>query len=200
MDRQQRTGLEIGLIAHGWFPDVGGVQSHMRDLARELRSRGHRVHALCLDTQEGLEPFSHEIDTVEGVQVRRVAYRYHDHRALADLVHNGDMERCARDWAEASSLDVVHVHHLTGFGLSVLRSLRELDLPFAAARMASDPARTPPLSQVLAERAQVLVRISPSRDAAHPGAEEGYQGEHPLARLWRTTCLGPAIELWRMGR
>ena len=129
MDRQQRTGLEIGLIAHGWFPDVGGVQSHMRDLARELRSRGHRVHALCLDTQEGLEPFSHEIDTVEGVQVRRVAYRYHDHRALADLVHNGDMERCARDWAEASSLDVVHVHHLTGFGLSVLRSLRELDLP-----------------------------------------------------------------------
>ena len=45
MDRQQRTGLDIGLIAHGWFPDVGGVQSHMRDLARELRSRGHRVHA-----------------------------------------------------------------------------------------------------------------------------------------------------------
>ena len=83
---------------------------------------------------------------------------------------------------------------------AIADSLRELDLPFAAARMASDPARTPPLSQVLAERAQVLVRISPSRDAAHPGAEEGYQGEHPLARLWRTTCLGPAIELWRMGR
>ena len=62
MDRQQRTGLDIGLIAHRWFPDVGGVQSHMRDLARELRSRGHRVHALCLDMGEGLEPFSHKTD------------------------------------------------------------------------------------------------------------------------------------------
>ncbi len=129
MDRQHRTGLDIGLIAHGWFPDVGGVQSHMRDLARELRSRGHRVHALCIDTSEGLEPFSSKTEPVEGVEVRRVAYRYHDHRALADLVRNEDMERAVREWAETTPLDVVHVHHLTGFGLSVLKSLRALELP-----------------------------------------------------------------------
>lgn len=129
MESEERTGLDIGLIAHGWFPDVGGVQSHMRDLARELRSRGHRVHALCLDMREGREPFTHETESIEGVPVRRVAYRYHDHRALADLVRNDDMQRAARAWAEETPLDVVHVHHLTGFGMSVLASLRELGLP-----------------------------------------------------------------------
>jgi len=131
MDRHHRTGLDIGFIAHGWFPDVGGVQSHMRDLARELRSRGHRLHALCLDTKEGFEPFSSRSEMIEGVELRRVAYRYHDHRSLADLVRNDSMERAAMNWVDVTPLDVVHVHHLTGFGLSVLGALRKKELPVA---------------------------------------------------------------------
>ena len=51
-------GLTLGFVGLGWHPDVGGVESHTHDLARELRVRGHRVRALALDGTPGLEPYS----------------------------------------------------------------------------------------------------------------------------------------------
>jgi len=117
-------GLALGLVGQGWFPDIGGVESHTRDLARELGARGHRLHALALDTREGLEPFALETKTLEGVAVTRMAYRYHDHRALADLVHAPRAEARARQWADAAGLDLVHVHHASGWGLGLVPALR----------------------------------------------------------------------------
>jgi glycosyltransferase involved in cell wall biosynthesis len=121
--------LSIGFLGQGWFPDAGGVESHTRDLARELLARGHGVRALVLDYGER-EAFSSRVETVEGVLVERVAYRHHDQRALADLVEHPRLARHAVDWARAASLDLVHVHHLTGFGSGVLLALREAGVPF----------------------------------------------------------------------
>jgi glycosyltransferase involved in cell wall biosynthesis len=118
------AGLAIGFVGMGWAPDVGGVESHTEDLARELRARGHRMHALALDPAEGLAPYSVSEREVAGVRVRRMAYRYHDQRALADLVASPRAEAVAREWARAAALDLVHVHHASGFGLGVLPALR----------------------------------------------------------------------------
>ena len=57
-------------------------------LADELLSLGHRVHVLAMDTREGREAYSTLDEVVEGVPVRRMAYRYHALGALADLVNN----------------------------------------------------------------------------------------------------------------
>ncbi len=54
----------------------------------------------------------------------RFAYRYHDHRALADLVDHPRMQAAAQAWVRGSAVDLVHVHHLTGFGAGVLPALR----------------------------------------------------------------------------
>jgi hypothetical protein len=61
--------------------------------------------------------------------VTRMAYRYHDHRALADMVHNEGTLRVLLDWISSAPTDVVHVHHLTGFGTSMLEAIRELGKP-----------------------------------------------------------------------
>ncbi|HEX6885568.1 MAG TPA: glycosyltransferase, partial [Planctomycetota bacterium] len=103
-------GLALGFVGLGWYPDVGGVESHTRDLARELGARGHGVHALALDGAEGLEPYTVATRAVEGVELTRMAYRYHDHRALADLVASPRAEHVCLAWATAAGLDLVHVH------------------------------------------------------------------------------------------
>ena len=121
-------GLDIALLCHGWYPDVGGVESHTRDLAQELIRRGHRVRALCLDYSER-EPYTLSSSEVEEVEVTRMAYRYHDHRALADLVDNERTSGIAVDWVARSGCDLVHVHHVTGFSSAVLPGIAELGKP-----------------------------------------------------------------------
>ena len=122
-------GLRLGFVGLGWHPDIGGVESHTRDLARELGARGHRVRALALDGAEGLEPYSRATREHEGVLVTRMAYRYHDHRALADLVSSPRAEEVVRSWAREAELDLVHVHHASGHGLGILPALRAAGVP-----------------------------------------------------------------------
>lgn len=123
-------GLDIVFLCHGWYPDVGGVESHTRDLARELGQRGHRVRALALDYSER-EPYSISTSTVDDVEVSRMAYRYHDHRGLADLVDNERTTEVVLEWLRSVPCDVVHVHHVTGFSSRVLKGIAELGLPLA---------------------------------------------------------------------
>ncbi len=125
----QRTGLDVGFLCAGWAPDVGGVESHAQDLARELMERGHRVHVLCLDRSGADEPFTTRTGDVEGVSVRRMAYAYGDHDRLARVVVNARAEDVVHAWTAETPCDVIHVHHLTGFGMGALRALSDVGAP-----------------------------------------------------------------------
>jgi len=122
-------GLTLGFLGLGWHPDIGGVESHTHDLARELGARGHRLAALALDMGEGLEPYGTSARELDGVRVTRMAYRYHDHRALADLVASPRAEEVLLGWATRERLDLVHVHHASGWGLGVLPRLAQAGIP-----------------------------------------------------------------------
>ncbi|MCE9595920.1 MAG: glycosyltransferase [Planctomycetes bacterium] len=123
------VGLDVGFIAQGWHPDPGGVETHTAATARALIARGHRVHVLALDGREGREPYSTSIEHVDGVEVRRMAYRYHDQRALADVIRNRRAEDVVLAWMAETPCDVIHVHHLTGFGAGALRAIAEVGNP-----------------------------------------------------------------------
>ncbi len=157
------TGLDVGFVCAGWPPDVGGIESHAQDLARELAARGHRVHVLCMDGAEGLDPYTTRTRDVDGVQVRRMAYRYHDHRAMADLVRNGRAEDVVMAWLAETPCDVVHVHHLTGFGLGTLRSLSDLGMP--TVMTLHDYWPLCPRGQMIDVQLELVERPEPSRCA-----------------------------------
>jgi len=157
------VGLAIGLVGQGWFPDVGGVESHTRELAGELAARGHRLHGLALDTAEGGTPYALAARELEGVEVARMAYRYQDHGALADLVSNPRTEAVLVAWARARRLDLVHVHHPSGWGLSILPALRALGLP--AVMTLHDYWALCPRGQMLRTDGEVCLRATPERCA-----------------------------------
>ncbi|TAJ18481.1 MAG: glycosyltransferase [Planctomycetota bacterium] len=123
-------GLDVGFLCQGWPPDQGGVESHAQDLARALATRGHRVHVLALDYGD-VAPFTVAKSEQDGVSIRRFAYRYHDQRALADLAVNARAEDAIAAWLAETPCDVVHVHHLTGWGLRALRAIVDLGQPLA---------------------------------------------------------------------
>jgi len=119
----------VGFLCTGWWPDAGGIESHTRDLSRELLSRGRRVSVLCLEGKRRRTPYSTEDIIVDGVHVRRMAYAYEDHQALADLVSSPRAERVVATWLQDRKLDLVHVHHLTGFGAGVLTTIDLAGVP-----------------------------------------------------------------------
>ena len=113
----------IGMVTARWWPEVGGVETHARQVAKWLVERGVRVEVLCLDGDPERAPFEeHELED-EGVHVRRVVYRFQDHETLADLGKNERLEEIAVRWACDASLDLVHVHHLTGWGHGLVPAL-----------------------------------------------------------------------------
>lgn len=116
----------VGMVTARWWPQVGGIETHARQLARWLVGRGVRVEVLCLDDGGELEAFA-EVDSQDGkVGVRRVAYRYQDHRNFADLGRNEQLEGVADGWARERGLDLVHIHHLTGWGRGLVGVLARI--------------------------------------------------------------------------
>ncbi len=116
--------LHIGFVSQGWAPDVGGIESHTSDLVRELLKLGHRVSAICLDYTGKTEPFGTTRTTQSGVEVTRMSYGYHDHDSLAKVVRNRDAEQVFAAWLDDVQPDLLHVHHLTGFGLGVMTTAK----------------------------------------------------------------------------
>ena len=119
----------MGFVTQGWEPDVGGIESHTQDLTRELVARGHRVSALCLDYTGRIEPYGISIEDRPHSRVTRMSYAYHDHDHLGMVVRNREAERVFYEWIERERPDVVHVHHLTGFGVGLLACARAHGVP-----------------------------------------------------------------------
>ena len=104
------------MLTTRWWPHVGGIETHTRQLARWLLGRGVRVEVLCLDDDPKRALYEESESHDEGVRVRRVAYRYQDHETLSDLGRNERLERVAESWAIDSGVELFHIHHLSGWG------------------------------------------------------------------------------------
>ncbi len=62
--------MKIGIVCDWYLPRIGGLELHLRDLARELVRHGHEVHLVCVTPDEGPR------DTVvEGVHIHRLDVR-----------------------------------------------------------------------------------------------------------------------------
>lgn len=60
--------LRVALISSSYHPHVGGVEEHVRQVARELMRKGHAVEVWTVDRGDGLRD-----ERVEGIRVRYLA-------------------------------------------------------------------------------------------------------------------------------
>jgi glycosyltransferase involved in cell wall biosynthesis len=92
-----------------------------------------------------------------------MAYRYHDHRALADLVASPRAEERALEWARGARLDLVHVHHASGWGLGILPRLGAAGFPVVMTLHDYWPLC--PRGQMLRVDGEVCAEAAPARCA-----------------------------------
>lgn len=62
--------MKIAIHAIYYHPEVGGMESHIKDIAEEFVARGHRVHIVCGSSLPGLAPE----EEIGGVQVTRTRW------------------------------------------------------------------------------------------------------------------------------
>ena len=122
------AGLRVGLVANGWPPDVGGVPRQVEMLARGLLARGARPTVLALSQAPERQPGTSWAEELWPFPVRRFRADYGREANLMDGVQHPAAEQELVRWAAAEKLDLVHLHHLTGFGLGCLSALGQRGL------------------------------------------------------------------------
>jgi glycosyltransferase involved in cell wall biosynthesis len=121
--------LRIGFVTSSWGARPGGVETVLDQLTASLTRRGHTICALALSTDREV-PEGVEVDEVTGgISLRRIGWRYESQRELADLVRNPPLEEVAARWVADLGLDLIHIHHLSGWGLGIPPRLAELSVP-----------------------------------------------------------------------
>jgi glycosyltransferase involved in cell wall biosynthesis len=117
----------VALVASSYAPDIGGVETHVAQLARGLRARGHEVQVWTVD-RAGRS----RADRVDGVEVRYLPTPL-PARSLSALARFGVRAfpawRAWRRAARAFRPDVVHVHCFGPNGVYADAVHRRLRLP-----------------------------------------------------------------------
>jgi glycosyltransferase involved in cell wall biosynthesis len=112
--------VKIAIHAVYYHPEVGGMESHIKDIAEEFVERGHEVRILCAKSLPGLA----DEETIRGVRVTRVPW-FGRHRlgwSLFGVSSVGPFKRIARD------ADVVHSQDLAS-GLATRAAKARFGIP-----------------------------------------------------------------------
>ncbi len=89
--------MKVALAAPYFFPHIGGVESHVLALARELSRKGHEVQVFT-SRHADLKEF----DTVEGVLVRRVP--------VSSMLFDTPLTPRLAGVLQAGGWDIIHAH------------------------------------------------------------------------------------------
>jgi phosphatidylinositol alpha-mannosyltransferase len=94
--------LRVGIVCPYSFDAPGGVQFHVRDLAQDLRARGHEVSVLAPADDDTPVP---EFVVPAG---KAVPVRYNG--SVARLTFGPRTAARVRRWVDAGAFDVLHLH------------------------------------------------------------------------------------------
>ncbi len=117
-----RLPRRIGFLGQGWSPDAGGVEVHTSALAEALVQQGIEVGALAWGSAEQGARLLNQ----GGVTVTRQPRLRDKPAAFAGGVNSDDALEL---WLDTLRPELVHVHHLSGWGARALDVLRKRGLP-----------------------------------------------------------------------
>jgi glycosyltransferase involved in cell wall biosynthesis len=94
--------MKVGIVCDWYLPRIGGLELHVRDLARELVKRGHETHIVCV-TPDGTRD-----SVVEGVHIHRLDVPLVPR--FATIRGPGSIP-VLRKVLEREQFDVIHTHN-----------------------------------------------------------------------------------------
>jgi len=104
-DTDSRSSLRVALVSNSYSPHVGGVETHVQELATSLQNSGIAVEIL---TQES-KPGAAGMDLVDGIRVRRFRSPVRDQR---NAQSPGLWLWAARN---LGGYDLIHIHSYHAF-------------------------------------------------------------------------------------
>ncbi|HET9795989.1 MAG TPA: glycosyltransferase [Thermoanaerobaculia bacterium] len=115
-------------VVHGWPPyNPAGTEEYARALA--LRQAASRPTAAFVRVPGPAGKATELLDG--GVRVRLVANDFRQRNPLArNAIRNRAMEKEFGAFLDETSPDLVHVHHLSGHGIGLLREIRRRRIPW----------------------------------------------------------------------
>ncbi len=124
--------MRILFVTAAYLPQsIGGVELHVRGIARALQAAGHEVAVFTRGADPAREEFSLERTTHDGVPVFRLDYKFSDCRDFSWIVRNPNIRARFAAVLEEWRPSVVHVHHLTCLSTDLVDAAKERGIPVA---------------------------------------------------------------------
>lgn len=118
-------------VVHGWPPfNHAGTETYARELAlRQARHRDVVVHARIADSQRTLGEATELMD--HGIRVRLVVNNFTQRNPLSrNALRSGALEGDFARLLDEVRPDLVHVHHLAGHAVGLLRVIARRRIPY----------------------------------------------------------------------
>jgi len=128
--------FKILVISNLYFPDkMGGAEIIAQKLAESLHERGHEVSVLATAKENGIDAVNSI--TVYSVRIENfynITNKKHSKfsRLLWHLrdIYNSSMKKYIREMIKKRKPDVVLIHNMAGFSISIYDELKSLNIPF----------------------------------------------------------------------
>jgi glycosyltransferase involved in cell wall biosynthesis len=150
----------IGLLCRSWDPEAGGVESHTLGIARSLLKAGVRVEVLCTDRNPKRPDYGVRDWLIGGIRVRRMNLPRVGPRTLESFDADARADARVREWLSHTQPDLVHVHHLSGFGFGALAEIERCGLRSIVSL--HDYWTLCPRGQMFSASAEACVRVEPA--------------------------------------
>lgn len=124
----QRPVPDVAIVASSFYPNVGGVEELVRQLARRQRDQGARPLVVTMRWPKSLPAG----ETMDGVPVRRFVFRTPERsprQFVGSLVTRSSVARRMTKAISDHGAQVVHVQCVSGNGWYARQSARALGLP-----------------------------------------------------------------------
>ncbi len=127
---KQTSNPEILFLETGFPPEqVGGVEQHTLELAETFRAMGIETCFYVRGQRPDMDEYTTYRSDFGGFQVTRVVYRWSSARSLRHIYDDDTLVGVFARFLDRTGPKLVHVHHLSGIGVSCLKVIKDSGLP-----------------------------------------------------------------------
>ena len=118
--------MRIGIVSFAWTDqNNGGLRSHVKDLAQDLRELGASIFVHCVNTDPDAPIFESRSWQEDGISIHELNHANQQATTLFDLQKVPQAEAILREWCLREKLDLVHIHHNLFIGMGAIEALAD---------------------------------------------------------------------------